>query len=55
MSRPFDTTDAPRESLAARMKRQQREAEDALGPEGRIRLALALGLRARALAALVRG
>lgn len=56
MSRPPDAPDAPpspREDLAARLKRQQREAEEALGPEGRIRLALTLGLRARALGKLV--
>ncbi len=56
MSRPPETNDAtssPREDLSARMKRRQREAEEALGPEGRIRLALTLGLRARALGRLV--
>lgn len=52
-SAPNDTSPPPGEDLSTRMKRQQREAEDALGPEGRIRLALTLGLRARALGKLV--
>lgn len=41
----------PREDVASWARRRQREAEEALGPEGRIRLALTLGLRARALGA----
>ena len=47
--------DAPRASdVAAWARRRRRDEEDALGPEGRILLALSLGLRARALAALGR-
>ncbi len=45
---------APREDVAAWARRTQREKEAALDAEGRIRLALRLGLRARALATLVR-
>ncbi len=55
MSLPPATNDAPprHERLSARLKREQWEAERALGPEGRMRLALILGRRAARLAALV--
>jgi hypothetical protein len=36
-------------SVAAWARLQQRAKEDALGPEGRMKLALRLGLRARAI------
>ena len=36
-------------SVAEWAKLQQRAKEDALGPEGRMKLALRLGLRARAI------
>jgi len=39
----------PRPSLRAQARAAQRAKEDALGPEGRIKLALTLGLRAKAL------
>lgn len=39
----------PRRSLRAQAQAAQRAKEDALGPEGRIKLALTLGLRAKAL------
>lgn len=51
---PDPASGPPREDLTAWARRRRRESEDALGAEGRIRLALTLGLRARALAALVR-
>jgi hypothetical protein len=39
----------PRLSLRDQARAEQRAKEDALGPEGRIKLALTLGLRAKAL------
>lgn len=45
---------APGEDLASWLRRRQREQEAALDAEGRIRLALRLGLRAHALGQLLR-
>ncbi len=39
----------PRMSLRDQARAAQRAKEDVLGPEGRIKLALTLGLRAKAL------
>ncbi len=44
-----DADAPPRLSLRDQARAEQRAKEDALGPEGRIKLALTLGLRAKAL------
>ena len=50
---PADAEHPRERGVAGQLRRAQREKEEALGPLGRIELALALGLRAKALRAMV--